>query len=474
MTTATAPRIDIGPQAGPQTIFAETPADIAIFGGSAFSGKTYSLLFQPIIHLDDPNFGALIFRRTYGEIKDEGGMWDESTELYSALGGVPKETRYEWIFPSGARVRFQHMEYEKDRLRWKGAQIPLIGFDQLETFTQKQFFYLTSRNRSAKSGAWPYVRATCNPVNREDPIGGWLREFIAWWINDTTGLPIPERRGVIRWYVMDGDTVTWGASSAEMLIRYGADCDPISVTFINALPTDNPIGMRQDPTYMAKLKNLPRVDRERLLVGNWNARETAGMFFKREDFEIVPHAPQFIDAVRCWDRAATDESEHNSGSASSTAGALLGKDANGVYYLADMRCFKKSAYRVSREVIDTAERDTVNVSVAIFQDPGAAGKAEAQDMLRQLAGYDIHTLSTAPPAPSNMVMLRSSAKAIYARPWSRQAEGGNFKLVAGPWVESFLQEAENFDGSHACRSDRIDAVSGGFHVLANAKYARAW
>jgi hypothetical protein len=48
------------------------------------------------------------------------------------------------------------------------------------------------------------------------------------------------------------------------------------------------------------------------------------------------------------------------------------------------------------------------------------------------------------------------------------------KLVAGPWVEAFLREAENFDGTENCVSDQIDAASGGFHMIANVKRAGVW
>jgi hypothetical protein len=54
----------IRPQPGPQERFLSTPADIAIAGGAAGGGKTWSLLLEPIRHSGNGKFGAVIFRRS--------------------------------------------------------------------------------------------------------------------------------------------------------------------------------------------------------------------------------------------------------------------------------------------------------------------------------------------------------------------------------------------------------------------------
>ena len=160
---------EIKPQSGPQEDFLATSADIAVYGGSAGAGKSFDLLLEPTRHIHIGDFNAVIFRRTYPQITNPGGLWDTSSEIYPSCGGVPKLSMLNWTFPSGAKIKFAHMQYEQDRYEWDGAQIPFIGFDQLEHFTWRQFFYMLSRNRSL-CGVNPYVRATCNP----DP-DHWLR-----------------------------------------------------------------------------------------------------------------------------------------------------------------------------------------------------------------------------------------------------------------------------------------------------------
>ena len=65
---------DMGPQEGPQDQFLKLGADIAIFGGAAGGGKTWTLLLEPLRNVDVPGFGAVIFRRESTQIRAEGGL----------------------------------------------------------------------------------------------------------------------------------------------------------------------------------------------------------------------------------------------------------------------------------------------------------------------------------------------------------------------------------------------------------------
>jgi predicted phage terminase large subunit-like protein len=364
------------------------------------------------------------------------------------------------------------MQHEKDRFLHKGDQIGLIEFDQLETFTEKQFFYMLSRSRATRANIWPYIRATCNPVPEDDAVGGWLHTFVQWWIDAETGYAIPERSGVVRYMVRDGDRIEWGDSREELVERgYPAE-DVLSVTFILATPYDNPIGLKRDPTYLTKVRSMARVDQERLLGdaklgGNWNIRDTAGTLFSRDWFRYVDLAPAFVEAVRCWDRAATDEDSPNAARASRTAGALVGRDRDGVLYLRDMVCVQKDAHIVQQLLLDTARADGRSVEVAIFQDPGAAGKAEALATMRLLSreGFVVHILPTIPPRRTRdgNALEGPNAKVTYAKLWSPLVEKEQFRLVRGAWNREFVDEASNFDGTGL--SDQVDAVSGAVHQL---------
>src|SRR5262245_22393006 len=107
-----------------QEKFLASAADIAIYGGAAGGGKTWSLLVEPLRHIGNPKFGAVIFRRTIPEITKEGGMWDEATEMYPLVNGRPNSNEHLYRFPAGTKVTFAHLQYEADLLGWRGAQIP--------------------------------------------------------------------------------------------------------------------------------------------------------------------------------------------------------------------------------------------------------------------------------------------------------------------------------------------------------------
>lgn len=306
-------RNSIRPQPGPQTDFLSTPADIAIFGGGAGGGKTYCLLLEPLRHIHNPKFGGVIFRRTSVQIRNEGGLWDESMSLYPDAGGKPKEYDLTWKFKSGSSISFAHLEYDKNALDWQGSQLAFLGFDELTHFTAKQFWYMLSRNRSA-SGVRPYVRATCNP-----DCDSWVADFISWWIDPDTGYAIQERSGVLRWFVRIGDAIHW-ADTPEELAGFvnpmtGEPIPAKSVTFIPSLLSDNKIFLASDPGYAANLFALPLVERERLLKGNWKIRWQGQLFFDIANLlennlpVAVPFACDGIFAVA--DTASKTGKEHD-------------------------------------------------------------------------------------------------------------------------------------------------------------------
>jgi hypothetical protein len=88
---------------------------------------------------------------------------------------------------------------------------------------ESQFFYMLSRNRSM-CGVRPYVRSTTN-----SDADSWVATFIAWWIDQDTGYPLPERAGVLRWFVRVNDTMVW-ADSAEDLAAQHSELLPKSVS----------------------------------------------------------------------------------------------------------------------------------------------------------------------------------------------------------------------------------------------------
>ncbi|MCA0235466.1 MAG: terminase family protein [Bacteroidetes bacterium] len=287
----------IKPQPGFQTAFLSSPADIVIGGGAAGAGKSYALLLEPIRHSANSKFRAVIFRRTIPQIKNEGGLWDTSKEVYEKLrdlsGRSAKSTEQppKWRFPSGATLLFSHLEHENDVKAWDGAQVALLGFDELIHFTSSQFWYMVSRNRSA-SGVRPYVRATTNPQT-----SGWVKRLISWWIypddhevEDMRGMPIPERAGVLRWFFRHNEVMYWGNSIEDVMAALPEEVKSIcrsalvkSITFIPGTLDDNQILNEKDPGYEGNLFAQDKKHGRRLRRGCWYDAEGENELFRYED-----------------------------------------------------------------------------------------------------------------------------------------------------------------------------------------------
>ncbi len=445
------------PHAGPQQLFVESQSDIAIYGGQAGGGKTWALLFTPLKHIENPGFGAVIFRRTSPQITNEGGLWDQSMELYLPHTAKSKHT-LDWRFPSGANIGFRHLQYENDKLTWQGSQIAMLGFDELTHFTESQFFYLLSRNRST-CGVKPYVRATTNPTPADDPIGGWVNRLVSWWIDQKTGLAIPERSGHTRWFIRRQGEFHWGDFKRDLIERFGCPelddndarqtAQPKSLTFIHATLSDNPTLLEADPTYRANLLALPEVERQQLAEGNWNAKVRAGLFFKVAKMEIIDALPASLRYCRAWDLAATD------GAGDWTVGAKLGVDKDGVFYIADIQRGQwESSYR-DQVIRQTTVLDG-HCQIRLPQDPASAGKSEAERLVRMLAGHDVKS-----------VAVRGS-KSTRAIGLSAQTNVGNVKLLSANWNHGLLQRLDAFP-TKGVPDDEIDALSDAFNALAARK-----
>lgn len=267
------------PQEGFQTKFLSSPADIVIGGGAAGVGKTFCLLLEFLRHAHRKNWGGVIFRRTSPEITNEGGLWDTSEELYLKLEPHlrPTTKRHTYTFPSGAKLRFSHLQHEKNKLSWQGSQIPYVGWDELTHFTKTQFFYLLTRQRST-TGITPYIRCTTNPQGN-----GWVKNLIQWWLypddyidEHLAGFPIPERAGVIRYFTQYKGRYVWGNTPIEVLEELPAefaknlDVQSIkSITFIPGKLEENEILLNLNPSYKANLLAQDEELVEQLYKGRW-------------------------------------------------------------------------------------------------------------------------------------------------------------------------------------------------------------
>lgn len=461
INTAVLDRPRIAPQPGPQEQFLTTAADIAFYGGAAGGGKTFGLLMEPLYYIFDVvGYGGVIFRRETTQISIEGGLWDESEDLYSSYARPRQHPNFEWIFPNGNTLQFRHMQRESDRLKYQGAQIPFIGFDELTHFTRKQFLYMLSRNRST-CGVRPYMRGTYNPVPPDDPVGGWIHEFVGWYLDENGEYPDPKKSGVLRYFLVVNDVIEWADSAEELLDRFphirqqDPDARPLSFTYIPSRVYDNKILLSIDPGYVGRLRSLDKVEQARLLEANHKIRDEKGTMFKREWFEIVDQLPDGCRLVRYWDKAGTQDAGAH------TAGVLLAehrqKDESGkiakAWYICDLVMGQWGSVQREAIIKQTAVADAAKwgyVVTGVEQEPGSGGKESAEATIRNNAGY---TFFADRP---------TGEKALRAEPVASQASIGNVKMLSASWNGRMLEILTAFPFGI---KDPVDALSGAFKRL---------
>jgi predicted phage terminase large subunit-like protein len=224
------------------------------------------------------------------------------------------------------------------------------------------------------------------------------------------------------------------------------------------------IGFRDPRTYAGELlfpERFPRavVDRDKVPLGAYGVSgqfqqqptPRSGGLFQRSDFEIVDAMPARIKRkVRAWDFGASAPSPGTD--PDYTVGGLGAVDFDGAFYICEIERGQWSSGKVETVLKNTASRDGTAIAIIMPQDPGAAGKSDAQTKIKLLAGYN---------AKAKVV---SGDKATRARPASAQAEAGNIKLVRGSWNEAFLEEVCTFP--NAAHDDQVDVLSDLINELA--------
>lgn len=462
---------EFGPQAGPQTEFCATPADITVVGGAAYVGKTWVEVYFPLRYVAVRGYTAAIYRQLQADITHPGGLWDEAAKLYPHLGGDPNKKEWVWRFPSGAVVKFGHAT---DDERVKGAQISTLLFDELTHFERDFFWSCVTRNRSTAAGVPAQVLATTNP-----DADSWVAEFLAWWIdqratlraapedvaagraqrvgqeieNPGYGLPLPSRAGKVRYLVRIEGKEHWfarrpGAAELRTLHRRASERWVKSVRFIPGRLEDNQIGLRINPNYEGTLAAADPVTSARLLGGNWKVRRTKGSMFKTSWFEDAEAAPRMVKVCRGWDLAATE------GAGDWTAGVLIGQDERGYWWVLDVVHVRKNAGDVELLVRATAEEDRATygeVAQAFAWERAGAGKAQAYRYTQLLEGWNV------------VGEPESGPVAVRAAAWSAQAAQRRVKLIAAPWTRGYVSELEAFpDGQH---DDQVAATLAAFRFL---------
>lgn len=260
-----------------------------LYGGAAGGGKSDALLVDTLCLQhdgpDNPHHRAILFRRSFPELRD---LIDRALEIYPLIvpGAKYNQTEKVWTFPSGAKVEFGYLQHDNDRLKYRGRAWNYIGFDELTLWpTAVCYLYLFSRCRSTDRTLPRYIRATTNP---DGPGQKWVME--RW------GIQAEGRETDIPVDIVDDElgTVT------TMRRR-----------FIPARLTDNP--HLSGTGYREALLQMAPEEREALLKGLWKGSKVKGAYYVNEMQKLraagrirrVPYQPG-VPVNTFWDLGRND------------------------------------------------------------------------------------------------------------------------------------------------------------------------
>lgn len=256
------------PQPGPQSLAIGAPfVSELLFGGARGGGKSDFLLgdFLQDIGQGD-KWRGIIFRKSYPELEE---LLVRAKEIFFAVGANYKVSEKTFYFPTGATLKFRHIETESDADLYQGHQYTWIGWDELGNWPNlKAYKKLKACLRSAHEVKNKRIRCSANP-------GGIGHHDVKNYFID----PAPNGMKLIKSVDEDGQVTTR--------------------MFIPSKVYDNVILMQNDPTYISRLREIGSPELVKAwLEGDWNV--ITGAYFP--EFSADKHVLRPFEIPSHWMR----------------------------------------------------------------------------------------------------------------------------------------------------------------------------
>ena len=273
---------------GPQSLAAQSLADITGFGGAAGGGKTDLACGLALTE----HRRAVLYRQNGSEFK---GIISRLTQLIGSRAGYNGQEGI-WRTARGdgepLQIDFGAFPNAGDETKHQGVDHDLLVFDEASNMREAAVRFLMGWMRSATPGQRCRALLTFNPPTNAE--GRWIIAFFAPWLDRKH--PNPAKPGELRYFatisgkdvevpdgrsfVIDGDQRVYDFDpllyDAVEIIR------PLSRTFIPSRVSDNPFLMGTD--YVSVLQGLPEPLRSQMLKGDF----MAGV--EDDEWQLIPTA----------------------------------------------------------------------------------------------------------------------------------------------------------------------------------------
>lgn len=224
-----------------QAHFLTNTNEECFYGGQAGGGKSDALLMAGLMYVDYEDYNGLILRRTLDDLEMPNAILDRAKQWllpFEDKGYLQyKDIKKKFTFHSGATLTFRYLAHNNDLMKYQGAELQFIGFDELTQFPENQYLYLHSRLRKTEDNPIPLrMRGASNPggVGHE-----WVKKRF---VDSKSKLP-----------------------------------------FISSAYTDNKYLNHEE--YSNQLDKLDELTRQQLKFGNWDAMVTSGLLMNRQQFQ---------------------------------------------------------------------------------------------------------------------------------------------------------------------------------------------
>lgn len=273
------------PQPGPQTALLECPVFEVFYGGARGGGKTESSIGDWLQHSAAYGEAAIgiFFRRKLVQLAE---VIARTKQIFPKLGGKYNEQQKTWTMANGARLKFAYLERDSDAEEYQGHNYTRVYVEEVTNFPSPAPIDKLRATLRSGSGVPVGMRLTGNP-------GGAGHNWV-------------KRRYI------DPNPAGFEVMSEEMEIELDGAKQTVSLSrvFIPSKIGDNQLLMRNDPTYILRLRQSGSEALVKAwLEGNWDIVD--GAFFDewdeavhvlpQRDFDVVLGANPGILRMRAFD-----------------------------------------------------------------------------------------------------------------------------------------------------------------------------